>query len=33
MPKFVETVNGVLGRDPSDDIEPDEAVAIGADGD
>ena len=30
MPKVVETVKGVFGREPSKGVNPDEAVAIGA---
>ncbi|KAJ2918552.1 hypothetical protein MD484_g1830, partial [Candolleomyces efflorescens] len=30
MPKVVETVKGIFGRDPSKGVNPDEAVAIGA---
>jgi molecular chaperone DnaK len=30
MPKVIETVKGVFGRDPSKGVNPDEAVAIGA---
>lgn len=30
MPRVIETVKGVFGRDPSKGVNPDEAVAIGA---
>lgn len=30
MPKVIETVKGVFGRDPSKGVNPDEAVAVGA---
>ncbi|KAG6813292.1 hypothetical protein H0H92_012447 [Tricholoma furcatifolium] len=30
MPRVVETVKGIFGRDPSKGVNPDEAVAIGA---
>jgi len=30
MPKVIETVKGLFGRDPSKGVNPDEAVAIGA---
>jgi molecular chaperone DnaK len=30
MPKVVDTVKGIFGRDPSKGVNPDEAVAIGA---
>jgi molecular chaperone DnaK len=30
MPKVVETVKGIFGREPSKGVNPDEAVAIGA---
>lgn len=30
MPKVIDTVKGVFGRDPSKGVNPDEAVAIGA---
>ena len=30
MPRVVETVKGVFGREPSKGVNPDEAVAIGA---
>jgi len=30
MPKVIETVKGIFGRDPAKSVNPDEAVAIGA---
>jgi molecular chaperone DnaK len=30
MPRVVETVKGIFGREPSKGVNPDEAVAIGA---
>ena len=30
MPKVIETVKNVLGREPNHGVNPDEAVAIGA---